>query len=52
MYSYDASGTSLFKLAAKMESTKFSASGTSDVVSTDGGTSQTTYEIGSGILVL
>jgi prepilin-type N-terminal cleavage/methylation domain-containing protein len=52
MYSYDASGTSLFKLAAKMESTKFAASGTSDVVSTDGGTSQTTYEIGSGILVL
>jgi prepilin-type N-terminal cleavage/methylation domain-containing protein len=48
-YSYAASGTSLFKLAAKMESTKFSASGTADVVSTDGGFSNTTYEAGSGI---
>ena len=51
-YSYAASGTSLFKLAVNMESAKFAASGTSDVVSTDGGTSNTTYEIGPGILVL
>lgn len=48
-YSYTASGTSLFKLAAKMESTKFQASGTADVVSTDGGSDDTTYEAGTGI---
>jgi prepilin-type N-terminal cleavage/methylation domain-containing protein len=51
-YSYAASGTTLFKLAANMESAKFSASGTSDVESTDGGTSAGTYEIGPGVLTL
>ena len=48
-YSYAASGTALYKLAAKMESTKFKASGTADVVSTDGGSDNTTYEVGTGM---
>jgi prepilin-type N-terminal cleavage/methylation domain-containing protein len=47
-YSYAASGTTLFKLAAKMESAKFNFGGSGDVVSTDGGTSTSTYETGSG----
>jgi len=48
-YSYTASGTSLFKLAMHTESVKFSASGTADVESTDGGYSTSTYETGPGV---
>jgi len=51
-YSYTASGTAMFKLAAKMESTKFQFGGTSDVVSTDGGVDTSTYETGPGITTL
>jgi prepilin-type N-terminal cleavage/methylation domain-containing protein len=51
-YSYAASGTALFKLAAKMESTKFGYGGTSDAVSADGGYDTSTYEAGPGITVL
>jgi len=51
-YSYAASGTSLFKLAMRTESVKFSASGTADVESMDGGTSYNTYEVGSGVTSL
>lgn len=46
-YSYITNATSGFKLAAKMESVKYSASGSSDVVSTDGGSDNYTYETGS-----
>lgn len=49
-YSYISTSTNYgFKLAAKLESTKYSASGTSDVVSTDGGTDNTTYEQGTNL---
>ena len=51
-YSYTASGTQLFKFAAKMESIKFGMGGSSDVVSTDGGVDSSTYEVGSGITTL
>jgi len=47
-YSYAAISTStLFELDAKMESLKYSASGTSDVESTDGGNQNTLYETGT-----
>lgn len=46
-YTYITNSTSGFKLAAKMESVKFSASGSGDVVSTDGGNDNFTYETGS-----
>ena len=49
LYTYTASGTSLFKLAAKMESTKFQYNGTADVVSTDGGSDTSTYELGTAM---
>jgi prepilin-type N-terminal cleavage/methylation domain-containing protein len=49
-YGYTASSTGLvFKLVAKMESTKYSASGSSDVESTDGGISNNTYEVGTNL---
>lgn len=51
-YSYTASGTQLFKLAAKMESIKFQYQGSGDVCSTDGGISSTTYETGPGVSTL
>jgi hypothetical protein len=38
-----------YKLAAKMESANYSASGTTDVESTDGGVDQFMYEVGSGL---
>jgi prepilin-type N-terminal cleavage/methylation domain-containing protein len=38
-----------FKVAAKMESTKFSKSGSGDIESTDGGTYTSTYETGSNV---
>lgn len=50
-YSYIATSSPnyAFKLATKMESTRYSASGTSDVVSTDGGIDNTTYETGTNL---
>jgi prepilin-type N-terminal cleavage/methylation domain-containing protein len=46
MYIYAAS-TTYFKLATKMESTKYQPGSPNDVESTDGGNSSTTYEQGS-----
>jgi prepilin-type N-terminal cleavage/methylation domain-containing protein len=43
------SSNNQYKLAAKMESANYSASGTSDVESTDGGVDQFMYELGSGL---
>jgi len=49
-YSYITGGTNnQFKLAAKMESSNYSASGTSDLESTDGGTDPFMYEQGSSL---
>lgn len=49
-YAYISSSTSLtFKLAARTESVKFSASGTADVASTDGGSSNLWYETGTAL---
>jgi len=48
-YGFEASGTALFKLTMKTESVKFSASGTADVESTDGGSFSGTYEAGPGV---
>jgi prepilin-type N-terminal cleavage/methylation domain-containing protein len=50
-YVYAAS-TTYFKLATKMESTKYQLNGASDVVSADGGNSSTTYEQGSNLTTL
>ncbi len=47
-YTYSPSST-VYKIAAKMESAKYSYGGPSDVVSTDGGNSSTTYEQGSDL---
>lgn len=38
-----------FKLATKMESTRYGLGGDGDVVSTDGGTSTSTYEVGTNL---
>lgn len=51
-YGFEASGTALFKLTMKTESTKFTQGGTGDVESTDGGTYPAYYETGSGASVL
>ncbi len=51
-YGFEASGTSMFKLTMKTESAKFSASGTADVESTDGGSFNDTYETGPGVATL
>lgn len=49
-YAYEASSTGLvFKMATQMESSKYGASGTNDVVSTDGGINATMYEQGSNL---
>lgn len=50
-YSFDASTTATggYKLEAKMESTKYSAGGSNDVESTDGGTYANAYETGSNL---
>jgi len=45
-YAFAASST-VFKMATKMESTKFSFNGGGDVVSSDGGNSTTTFEAGT-----
>jgi hypothetical protein len=47
-YGYAATGTSnVFEINARMESDRYSASGTKDVVSTDGGNNNTLYEVGT-----
>jgi prepilin-type N-terminal cleavage/methylation domain-containing protein len=49
-YSYEASTTgNVFKLGMFMESTKYKASGTADVVSTDGGSDNFVFEGGSNL---
>lgn len=51
-YSYTASSTGLvFELDAKMESAKYVSGGTSDVESTDGGSSTTLYEVGTSLFL-
>jgi prepilin-type N-terminal cleavage/methylation domain-containing protein len=47
-YTFTASST-IFKLATKMESTKFSFGGGGDAVSSDGGNSTSTFEQGTGL---
>ena len=47
-YMYVASGTT-FKLATRTESTKYGLNGSNDVVSTDGGNSNNTYEAGTNL---
>ena len=51
-YTYNASGTALFKLDAHMESSKFQNGGSSDVCSTDGGYDPNSFEAGTGMLSL
>jgi prepilin-type N-terminal cleavage/methylation domain-containing protein len=46
-YTYAPSSTFTFELTTKMESSRYNASGTGDVVSTDGGRSNTIYEVGT-----
>jgi prepilin-type N-terminal cleavage/methylation domain-containing protein len=46
VYTYVASGT-VYKLAAKTESVKYSYNGSNDIESTDGGISTSTYEQGT-----
>lgn len=48
MYIYAAS-SSVFKLASHMESTKYSTGGSNDVESTDGGTSNYSYQQGTNL---
>ena len=48
-YGFEASGTALFKLTMKPESTKFQQSGSGDVTSVDGGSYPTIYETGPGM---
>jgi prepilin-type N-terminal cleavage/methylation domain-containing protein len=50
-YSYATTGspTFLYELDAHMESTKYAASGTSDIESTDGGSNSNTYETGTSL---
>ena len=49
-YTYTASNTTLqFKLATHMESAKYAAGGSGDVVTTDGGTSASSYEQGTNL---
>jgi len=47
-YTFSPSST-VFKLATKMESTKYNFNGGGDVVSTDGGNNTTTYEQGTNL---
>ena len=50
-YSYATNASPLFQfeIDAKMESTKYSASGTSDMESTDGGSNALMYEVGTNL---
>lgn len=51
-YSYIATSTNnAYKLAAKMESSLYSASGTNDLESTDGGSDSNIYEQGTNLLL-
>ncbi len=49
MYVYTATSTGQYKLAAKMESTKYGSGGSNDVVTPDGGNSTNTYEQGKNV---
>lgn len=46
-YTYMTNGSGQYKLAAKMESTKYMAGGSGDVETNDGGNSTSTFESGS-----
>jgi prepilin-type N-terminal cleavage/methylation domain-containing protein len=48
-YTYTASSTGQYKLAVKMESTKYNFNGGGSVVDGDGGNSTSTYEAGSNV---
>jgi prepilin-type N-terminal cleavage/methylation domain-containing protein len=48
-YAVSATGTSMFKLDAHMESAKFKNTGSNDVCSTDGGIDPNSYETGPGV---
>ncbi len=50
-YSYATNGSTAFQfeIDADMESTRYAASGTTDVESTDGGSSSTLYEVGTSL---
>ena len=47
-YTYAANGN-VFKLAAKIESSKYGYGGTKDIVSNDGGRSTSTFELGTNL---
>ncbi len=49
MYLYRTSSTLVFKMATKMESSKYSKGGAGDVESTDGGTNTGMYESGTNL---
>ncbi len=51
MYMYAASST-VFKLATKMESSKYTTGGSADVETSDGGNSTSTYEAGTSLNAL
>jgi len=48
-YAYAACSNGTFEIDAFMESKKYNASGTNDVVSTDGGSSNLIYEVGNSL---
>jgi prepilin-type N-terminal cleavage/methylation domain-containing protein len=48
-YSYASNASLQFEIDAKMESTKYAASGTSDIESIDGGSNPTVYEVGTNL---
>ncbi|HUX35443.1 MAG TPA: type II secretion system protein [Candidatus Paceibacterota bacterium] len=48
-YSYATNASLQFEIDAVMESTKYAASGTSDVESTDGGNNANAYEVGTNL---
>ncbi len=49
MYTYTVNGSNQFKLAAKMESTKYMNGGSNDVETSDGGNSAYVYEQGTNV---
>jgi prepilin-type N-terminal cleavage/methylation domain-containing protein len=48
-YSYATNAALQFEIDARMESTKYAGGGTSDLESTDGGSSSTAYEVGTNL---
>jgi len=48
-YSYATNISSQFEISAHMESTRYAASGTSDIESTDGGSNPSAYEVGTNL---